>query len=208
MKTVTFFTAAAAATALIASPALAREPLQSGGDKPVKQMKMHSSEKRMTSSARMQTREHRAGAGGMVRRDRMTAHDGWNNRGWNEGRDWNHRGWASGNWDDRGWDRRGSGFWPADVVGGAVGAAGAITTGAVNTAGAIATAPFGGPYREGYRDSYAFDGSSGYADTYAYNYNGTAMPQSSSYAARNGFVCQPGTITRAKNGSGAAVICQ
>ena len=36
----------------------------------------------------------------------------------------------------------GSGFWPADVAGAAVGTAGAIAAGAVNTAGAIATAPF------------------------------------------------------------------
>lgn len=99
------------------------------------------------------------------------------------------------------WSNRDTGFWPADVVGGAVGTAGAIAGAAVGTAGAIATAPFGGPYR----DSYAYGGPR-YGDGYAYD--GVAIPYSANYAARNGFVCQPGTITRAKNGSGVPVICQ
>lgn len=196
MKKVTFFTAAAAATALIASPALAKDLSQHRGDK---QTKIEKSEKRMKSSARMQTRENRADRM-QIRRDRMSSQDGWQDRGWNDRSD---RGWNNAGWNDRGWDNRSSGFWPADIVGGAVGTAGAIATGAVNTAGTIATAPFGGPYREGYRDSYAFAGQDA-----GYNYDGIAYPTSSSYAARNGFVCQPGTITRAKNGSGVPVICQ
>ena len=50
--------------------------------------------------------------------------------------------------------------------------------GAVGTAGAIATAPFRG-------------------DSYAY-YNGPTY--SDSYAARNGFVCQPGTWFKGEDG--------
>lgn len=101
------------------------------------------------------------------------------------------------------WNNRGTGFWPADVVGGAVGAAGAIAGAAVGTAGAIATAPFGGPAhdRYAYRDTYAYDGGPGYAE--AYTYNGVAIPYSSNYAARNGFVCQPGTFIR-----GTRTLCQ
>jgi hypothetical protein len=81
-------------------------------------------------------------------------------------------------WNDNRWDRHDSGFWPgnvaADVVGGAVG-----------TAGAIATAPFR-------NDSYAYD--SGYRGGYGqYGYD-------DSYAARNGFVCQPGTWFKGEDG--------
>jgi hypothetical protein len=68
--------------------------------------------------------------------------------------------------------RQGSGFWPGDVAAGIVG-------GAIGTAGAIATAPFRGA------DSYAYYGGYGYGD---------------SYAARNGFVCQPGTTFRGDDG--------
>ena len=64
----------------------------------------------------------------------------------------------------------GSGFWPADVAGAAVGTAGAIAAGAVNTAGAIATAPFRPA------NSYAYYGN---------GYNG--------WEQRSGFVCTPGT---------------
>jgi hypothetical protein len=80
---------------------------------------------------------------------------------------------------------RDTGFWPADsaagVVGGAISTAGAIAGGAVNTAGAIATAPF--------RDTYAWDDG----------YDGD-WRTSQSYAARNGFVCQPGTLFRGEDG--------
>jgi hypothetical protein len=81
-------------------------------------------------------------------------------------------GWNNG-WNTS-WnnDRHDSGFWPGDVAAGAV-------AGAVGTAGAIATAPFRG-------NSYAYD--SGYQ-------GGTQ-----SYAARNGFVCQPGTWFKGEDG--------
>ncbi|CAN5269528.1 hypothetical protein BH10PSE10_BH10PSE10_06560 [soil metagenome] len=179
MKKVTLFAAAAAVTALIASPVLAQDTVQPRAGVHAKTYK---SKHHMKYSARMQHRD----AGYMRTTDRWNDRDDWNNRGW---------------------DNRNSGFWPADVVGGAVGTAGAIATGAVNTAGAIATAPFGGPYRNdyAYRDTYAYGGPR-YAE--GYNYDGVAIPYSASYAARNGFLCQPGTVTRPKNGNGAPVICQ
>lgn len=128
------------------------------------------------------------------------------------------------------WNNRDTGFWPADVVGGAVGTAGAIAGAAVGTAGAIATAPFGGPaygndrYSYGgrysdaggypYGNRYRYGGSyasmnTGWSDPgYAgeYNYNGVAIPAAASYDARNGFTCRPGTVTRMA--SGERVICQ
>jgi len=89
--------------------------------------------------------------------------------------DWNN-GWHD-SWNDNSWDRRDSGFWPADVAAGVVG-------GAVGTAAAIATSPFRG-------DAYAY-----------YNngpgYNGPGY--NDSYAARNGFVCQPGTWFKGEDG--------
>jgi len=181
MKKVTFFAAAAAATALIASPVLAKDMVQPHS---ASHAKMHKGKHHMKHSARMQTRDTYM---------RTSAIDRWDGR-----RDFDNR-----NWDNRGWDNRSSGFWPADVVGGAIGTAGAVAAGAVNTAGAIATAPFDGPYRSGYRDSYAYSGP-GYADTY--DYKGVAIAHSPNYAARNGFVCQPGTVFRAANGQ--PTICQ
>lgn len=94
-----------------------------------------------------------------------------------------------------------TGFAPLDfagnVAGSAIGTAGAIAGAAVGTAGAVAAAPFGvGPY--GYRNAYAYE--PGYAGNYIgydygapYRYDGTAIQYSANYAARNGFVCQPGT---------------
>jgi len=95
---------------------------------------------------------------------------------------------------DQSYNRNDSGFWPADVaagvVGGAIGTAGMIADGAVNTAGAVAGAPFG--------DTYAYD--NGYNSyTFGNGYGGNYM-NSQSYAARNGFVCQPGTWFRGEDG--------
>lgn len=106
---------------------------------------------------------------------------------------------------DRSWDNRDNGFWPGAVAAGAIGTAGAVAATAVGTAGAIATAPFGGPYRDGYayRDTYAYGGPD-YAVTY--NYDGVAIPSSPNFAARNGFVCQPGTVF--KNKAGQMQLCQ
>jgi hypothetical protein len=75
-------------------------------------------------------------------------------------------------------DRRDTGFRPGDVAADVVG-------GAIGTAGAIATAPFRA-------DSYAQD--NGYRGRYGqYGYN-------DSYAARNGFVCQPGSWFKGEDG--------
>src|SRR4051812_49408122 len=74
---------------------------------------------------------------------------------------------------DRTYEYRDNGFWPGEVAAGVVG-------GAIGTAGAIATAPL--------RDSYAYD-NGGYYPGY-----------DNSYAARNGFVCQPGTFFRGEDG--------
>jgi hypothetical protein len=73
------------------------------------------------------------------------------------------------------WDRRyDSGFRPGDVAAGVVG-------GAIGTAGAIATAPFR-------------------SNSYAYYDNGYRGGYNDSYAARNGFVCQPGTWIKGEDG--------
>lgn len=159
MKKVTLFAAAAAVSALIATPVLAQGTAQQrpGKQMQTKQMKQHHASKK-------HMKQH-------ARADRMSG--------------------------DRvaTQDRRDSGFWPGAVVAGAVGTAGAVAATAVGTAGAIATAPFGGPYR----DSFAY--GPGYVDTYSYN--GIAMPYSANYAARNGFMCQPGTFIK-----GTRNVCQ
>jgi hypothetical protein len=73
-----------------------------------------------------------------------------------------------------------SGFWPADVAAGVVG-------GAIGTAEAIATAPLRAA------DSYAY-----YNNGYRGGPHQSYAPQS--YAALNGFVCQPGTWFRGEDG--------
>lgn len=76
-------------------------------------------------------------------------------------------------WDEDRRNQRRTGFWPGHVAAGVAGAA-------IGTAGAIATAPFrGGPNA---------------------NYNIGDRSWSQSYAQRNGFVCQPGTYFRGKDG--------
>lgn len=196
MKKVTFLAAAAAVTALVATPALAQDALQPRSGIHAKAYKS----KHMKTSARMQTRD----AGYMRTTDRWNDRDDWNNRS--------------------------TGFWPADVVGGAVGTAGAIAGAAVGTAGAIATAPFGGPaysndryyYGSRYSDAggYPYGNRHRYGASYAsmnaggwndpgyvgeYSYNGIAIPASANYDARNGFTCRPGSITRVGN---QQAICQ
>ena len=109
------------------------------------------------------------------------------------------------------------GFWPGQVVGGAIGTAGAIAATAVGTAGAIAAAPFEGPYYNRdvsyrYGGSYAYAGGPGWDSGYdpgyygTYNYDGSPIANSPNYDARNGFACRPGTITRMANGE--RMICQ
>jgi hypothetical protein len=103
---------------------------------------------------------------------RRTAYRTSSNRQDNDG-NWNS-GWNT-SWNDGRWDRRDSGFWPGDVAAG-------VVAGAVGTAGAIATAPFRA-------NSYAYDNSHP-------GWNGN----NESYAARNGFVCQPGTWFKGEDG--------
>ena len=105
-----------------------------------------------------------------------------------------------------------SGFWPGQVVGGAIGAAGTIAATAVGTAGAIAAAPFEGPYYRRpaayrYGGSYAYTGEPGWEAGYygTYSYDGNPIAGSPNYDARNGFACRPGTITKIGN---ERVICQ
>ncbi len=186
MKKVTLFAAAAAVTALVASPTLAQDSVQPRSAAHMKTYKT----KHMKHQARVYRSDRQARA---VRTDEMTSR---------------------------------TGFWPADVVGGAVGTAGAIAGTAVGTAGAIATAPFGGPaYNSGryYSDAsgYPYGNRHRYGGAYAstnyggwndanyvgeYNYNGIAIPGAASYDARNGFSCRPGSVTRLA--SGERVICQ
>ncbi len=195
----TMFLAATAATAmLVAAPALAapaakdkmaQTTTQSEAATPKAMAKPMKKSMKHTSAKRMKTSHHRRHMSRMEqpRYDRSaTYRDEWN-------RPMN------------------SGFAPLDfagnVVGGAVGTAGAIAGTAVGTAGAIAAAPFGaGPY--GYRGAYAYqpDYASNEAYDTPYSYNGTALQYSQSYAARNGFVCQPGTWF--KNAYGQRQLCQ
>jgi hypothetical protein len=193
MKKVTFLAATAAAAALIASPVVAQTAakpasnVQAKSDS-VKSDSVKSGKTVKHSRATKHMRKHHARAS--MRGDMRSGYVG-------------HRYDNAAAYHGR-YEQRGTGFWPADVVGGAVGAGAAIATTAVGTAGAIATAPFGGPYR----DAYAYDHSYGYGPGYdvAYDYKGTVIPYSANYAARNGFVCQPGTMVTYPNGT--RTICQ
>lgn len=188
--------AATAAIAFIATPALAQDTAQPRSHAQMKSSHMKSSKMRY---------HHAHQARAMHSSDRFARRD---DRG-----SWNH--------DNR---HHRSGFWPTDtaagIAGGAIGTAGVIASGAVNTAGAIATAPFRGGYDNGYYGEYrrpygdvAYRNDYRYGDTFAsadedfgtYNYNGTAIPGSPSFDARNGFTCRPGTITKL---NGQPTICQ
>lgn len=96
----------------------------------------------------------------------------WNN-GWDSNANWNN-GWHD-SWSDNRWDRHDTGFWPGDVAAGVVG-------GAIGTADAIATTPFRG------------------GNSYAYYNDGYRRGYDDNYAARNGFVCQPGTWFKGEDG--------
>ena len=76
-------------------------------------------------------------------------------------------------WDDDRRSHRETGFWPGEVAAGVAGAA-------IGTAGAIASAPF-----RGNAPAYYNNGDRGWSD---------------SYAQRNGFVCQPGTLFVGEDG--------
>lgn len=205
----TMFLAAAAATAMLAAaPALAASPsakdkmaqstttqpdatAPSAAAKPMKKSTRHTTAKRTKAShhrkhmSRMD--QPRYDGAGHPRYDRSaTYRDEWNRP--------MHTGFAPLDF-------------AGNVAGGAIGTAGAIAGAAVGTAGAVAAAPFGaGPY--GYRDAYAYAPEYAYNDTYdaPYRYDGTAIQYSSNYAARNGFVCQPGAWYT--NSFGQRQLCQ
>ena len=99
--------------------------------------------------------------------------------GWDSSARWDN-GWDD-SWNDDRWERRDSGFGRAGVAAGVVG-------GAAATAGAVATAPLRG-------NSYAY-----------YNGGYGSTGQTTGYAARNAFVCQPGS--RVKGADGRMHICQ
>lgn len=214
MKT-TFLAAAAATAMLIAAPAMAAPAAKDkiaqsttttqsdtaappAAAKPMKKSTKH------TSAKRMKTTRHRKH---MSRMDEPRS----GNMTMRYSRADQPRYDRSATYRDE-WNRpMNTGFAPLDfagnVVGGAVGTAGAIAGTAVGTAGAVAAAPFGaGPY--GYRNTYAYEPDYAYNDVYdaPYSYNGTVMHDSRSYAARNGFVCQPGTMY--KNSFGQRQLCQ
>lgn len=86
-----------------------------------------------------------------------------------------------GAWDNSGWRDSNAAFWPADVAAGVVG-------GAVGAAGAIATAPFRA----------AADAQYGWNEPYGWNQQNYGWRQS--YAQRNGFVCMPGSTFRGEDG--------
>jgi hypothetical protein len=98
----------------------------------------------------------------------------------NNGDNWNN-GWHD-SWNDDHWNRQDSGFWPGDVAANVVGGAAATAGAAIGTAGAIATAPFRGN------------------NSYAYYNGGPRGGYDTSYAARNDFVCQPGTWFKGEDG--------
>ncbi len=203
--------AATAAIAFIATPALAQDTAQPRSHA---QMKSSNAHMHMKSSAHMRSsrmRHHNAHHARTMHSSDRLASDRLAQRD------------DRGNWNHDNWHHR-SGFWPTDtaagIAGGAIGTAGVIASGAVNTAGAIATAPFRGGYDNGYYGEYrrpygdvAYRNDYRYGDTFAsvdedfgtYNYNGTAIPGSPSFDARNGFTCRPGTITKL---NGQPTLCQ
>jgi hypothetical protein len=196
MKTATFL-AAAAAAALIASPVAAQDTAKPQTDVQAKTDQAGKTAKSARTDHARSVRHSRAKPMKKRHHARATMRSGYGDR------------YDNAAYQGR-YENRGTGFWPADVVGGAVGAGAAIATTAVGTAGAIATAPFGGPYRNTYAYDQGYDQGYGYGPGYgyseAYDYKGTVIPYSASYAARNGFMCQPGTMVTYPNG--ARTICQ
>ncbi|ACI94543.1 conserved hypothetical protein [Afipia carboxidovorans OM5] len=199
----TFLASAAAALALAATPALAKDNTRAHAPTAKSQKLRHS-------SAHHATPHHR-----MKRHERVSRMD--------RGSDWDR-----GNWNRRSgfWPADTA----AGIAGGAVNTAGAIATGAIGTAGAIASAPFRGPYYD--NDYYVDQRPYGmaytpepyaspryrYGNTYAsvdddfggyvggsYDYSGTVIPGSPDYAARNGFSCRPGSLIKM---NGQTTVCQ
>lgn len=156
MKKMTLL-AAAAACAMVASPALATGMKHSDS-----KAQIHSS-KKMHHAGNAKHMKHRRAMHSDRHAMNAQRTGAWDNDDWDAG--WDRRA-------DAGWNRgTNTGFFPLDlatgvtagavgtagaIAGGAVGAAGAIAGGAVNTAGAVAAAPFE-PFRDDWRgrDSFA-----------------------------------------------------
>jgi hypothetical protein len=194
MKKVTLLAAAAAVSALVATPVMAQDTVRPQSGKHMKSTKHQ---------ARMQNRA--------MYRDR-TAYRGDN---WDRGDGGFGPGAVAGGIVGGAIGTAGA------VAAGAVDTAGAVATAPFggpyynNTAyynrgqyyGDAGAYPYG--YRSRYGGSYASadtmgwgnPGYGGYGDA-AYNYDGVAIAGSASYDARNGFTCRPGSITK----SGA--VCQ
>lgn len=196
MKKVTLLAAAAAVSALIATPVMAQDNVRTRSGAHMKGTQHH---------ARMQTR---AMQNRQMARDRM-AYRGDN---WNRGDAGFVPGAVAGGIVGGAIGTAGA------VTAGAVNTAGAIATAPFggpyyNNTGYYNRGPYYGDAGYSYRNRVRYGGSYASADTMgwgntgygtygAYNYDGVAIPGSPDFDARNGFSCRPGTITK----SGA--ICQ
>jgi hypothetical protein len=187
MKQVTLLAAAAAVSALIASPVMAQDTARPHKGAHMKGTQHH---------ARMQTRA--------MNRDRMA-----NRRNWNQNRD---DGFVPG--AVAGGIVGGAIGTAGAITAGAVNTAGAVATApfggpyygnrgpVYGDAGSYGYRRYGGSYASA--DTMGW-GNPGYGGGYGYatyNYDGVAIPGSSDFDARNGFSCRPGTVTK----SGA--LCQ
>lgn len=191
MKKVTLLAAAAAVSALIATPVMAQDGARTKSGAHMKGTQHH---------ARMQTRamQNRQAA-----RNRMA---------------YRQNNWDGGPGAVAGGIVGGAIGTAGAITAGAVDTAGAVATAPFggpyyNNTGYYNRGPYYGdagyPYgsRVRYRGSYAsMDtmgwGDPGYGGYGAYNYDGVAIPGSASYDARNGFTCRPGSVTK------SGVICQ
>lgn len=191
MKQVTLLAAAAAVSALIATPVMAQDNVRTKSGAHMKGTQHH---------ARMQTR---AMQNRQMARDRMAYRgDNWDRR---------DTGFAPG--AVAGGIVGGAIGTAGAITAGAVNTAGAVATapfggGPYYNTGYYGDAGYGSRVR--YGGSYASAdtmgwGNPGYGGGYGYttyNYDGVAIPGSPDFDARNGFSCRPGSITK----SGA--ICQ
>jgi len=182
MKKVTLLAAAAAVSALIASPVMAQDSVRAKSGAHMKSAKHQ---------ARMQNRA--------MNRDRMADRRNWDRR---------DAGYVPG--AVAGGIVGGAIGTAGAITAGALNTAGAVATAPFGGPyyGDAGGYPYG--YRSRYGGAYASTdtmgwGNPGYGGGYgytAYNYDGVAIAGSASYDARNGFTCRPGSVTK----SGA--ICQ
>lgn len=182
MKKVTLFAAAAAVSALVATPVMAQDAARPHAGAHMKSTKHH---------ARMQTRA--------MNRDRMAYRRNVNQNNWDRGDTGFFPGAVVG----------GAIGTAGAITAGAVNTAGAVATapfggpyyGDAGGYGYSNRVRYGGSYASADTMGWGNPGYGGYGYT-TYNYDGVAIPGSGDYDARNGFTCRPGSVT--KNG----VICQ